>query len=130
MIVTDDRVAHFVGKAVNQIIYPPYTCIGVEQVGGGIVAGAVLNCFTGPDIQVTVAVTDKHAAGALTRHVGRYVFDQMKCERITVITEQPKVVAYACRLGGQIEGTLRNMFGKGRDGVLIGILRDDWKVRI
>jgi hypothetical protein len=46
---------------------------------------------------------------------------------MTVITEQPKVVEYAQRIGGVVEGALRNQFGAGRDGVLIGILRDEWK---
>lgn len=128
MIVTDDRVACFVGDRVGRAVYPPFTCLGVES-GGEIVAGAVFNCYTGPDIHATVAVSDRRAAGALTRHTGRYVFGQLRCERITVITEQPKVVEYARRLGAEVEGVLRNQFGKGRDGVILGILREDWKSR-
>lgn len=128
MIVSDERVARFVGETVGRSIYPPFTCIGVER-SGNIIAGAVFNCYTGPDIHVTVAIADSHAAGALTRHTGRYVFGQLQCERMTVITEQPKVTEYAERLGAKREGVLRNMFGAGRDGVLLGLLREDWKIR-
>lgn len=128
MIVTDERVARFVGEAVGRVIYPPYTCLGVER-GGEIVAGVVCNCYTGPDIHVTVAISDRRAAGALTRHTGRYVFGQLQCERITVITEQPEVIAYAERLGARVEGTLRNQFGAGRDGTQLGLLRADWSIR-
>lgn len=128
MITTDARVAEFVGARIGRTIYPPFTCLGVEK-SGAILAGAVFNCYTGPDIQATVAVDDRRAVGALTRHSGRYAFGQLQCERITVITEQPKVVEYAERLGGTIEGTMRNLFGRGRDGVVIGILREDWKVK-
>lgn len=125
MIISGEAAARFVGERVGQIIYPPFTAIGIER-DGEIVAGAVFNCYTGTDIHVTVAIDDRRAAGALTRQTGRYVFDQLKCERITVITEKPKVVSYAERLGAVREGVLRNQFGKGRDGYLLGLLREDW----
>ena len=59
--------------------------------------------------------------------VGHYVFSKLNCQRITVITEQPKVVRIAERLGGNVEGLLRNQFGEGRDGYIVGILRNEWK---
>ena len=46
---------------------------------------------------------------------------------MTVLTEQTRIVRIAERLGGQVEGLMRNHFGKGRDGFLVGILKDDWK---
>lgn len=127
MIVTDERVARYVGKRCNTIIYPPFTCMGIER-DGEIVAGCVFNCFTGNDVAVTVA----GKRGAFTRQfikaVGQYVFKGMGCLRLSITTEQPLVIDIATRLGAIVEGRKRNHFGKGRDGFILGILREDWKM--
>lgn len=123
MIVVGERVARFVGERCNRIIYPPFTAMGIER-NDQITAGAVFNCYTGNDIEVTVA------GGPFTRGfisaVGNYVFEQIGCLRMSITTEQPKVIEIAHRLGAQTEGLKRNHFGKGRDGTVLGILREDW----
>lgn len=125
MIVTDGRVARFVAQACGTTIVPPFTMMGIER-DGEIVAGVVFNGFTRHDIAVTVA-GGPFALGFI-RAVGRYVFEQLGCLRITIVTEQEKVIDIARRLGAQTEGRLRDHFGKDRDGIVLGILRDDWKV--
>ena len=124
MIVTDERVARFVGERCGTIIYPPYTCMGIEREGK-VTAGVVFNSFTGNDVAVTVA------GGPFNRGfivaVGKYVFERLGCLRVSITTGQPKVIRIVHRLGGQTEGTKRNHFGKGRDGTVLGILREDWK---
>lgn len=124
MIVTDARVARFVGERCETIIYPPFTCMGIER-DGKIVAGVIFNCFTGHDVAVTVA------GGPFTRSfinaVGKYVFEQLGCLRLSITTEQPKVIAIATRLNAQTEGCKRNHFGIGRHGIVLGILKQDWK---
>jgi hypothetical protein len=124
-IVDDERVPRFVGERVGRIIVPPYTAMGLDK-DGEIIGGAVFNGFTRADIEVTIA-------GRFTRgfivQVGRYVFGQLGCLRISITTEQTEVVRIAERLGGQIEGMKRNCFGPGRDGFLLGILKDEWRYR-
>lgn len=124
-VVTDDRVARFVGERCDTIICPPYTAMGIER-DDVIVAGVVFNGFNRHDIEVTVA------GGPFTRGfiraVGRYVFTKLGCLRISITTEQQKVIEFAQRLGAQTEGRKRDHFGKGRDGIVLGILRDDWRV--
>ena len=97
--------------------------MGLEK-DGEIIGGVVFNGFTRDDIEVTIA-------GRFTRGfiqaVGRYVFDQLAVQRLSITTEQPLVVRIAERLGGQIEGMKRNCFGPGRDGFLLGILKDEWR---
>lgn len=123
MIVTVEEVARFVSRALGFGLYPPYTAMGIER-DGRIVAGVLFNCFEGADVHVTIAGTGW--TPGFVRAVGAYVYDQMGCERMTCTTEQAEVVDYALRLGGQVEGRLRNHFGKGRDGIVIGILRDEF----
>lgn len=124
MIVTDDRVAAFVAKACGVVVNPPYTLMGIER-GGEIVAGVVFNMWTGPDIHLTVA-GHGWTRGVLA-DIGQYVFGQLECERMTFITEQPKVVRLAERLGGRVEGVMRNQFGRDRPGFLVGVLKSDWR---
>lgn len=125
MIVTDARVAEYVGQKVDRLIYPPWTAMGLEH-NGRIVCGAVFNCFTGYDCHLTIAAE----RGAITRNflkeMGRYVGELMGCGRITLMTEQPEVIDIAMRLGAQIEGRIRNHFGPGRDAILLGILKEEW----
>lgn len=124
MIATDERVARFVSGALGFWLCPPYTVMGIER-DGTIVAGVIFHCFEGPAVHVTLAGSGW--TRGFIEEVRRYVFDQLGCERITVTSEQSTVIAYALRLGGQIEGKLRNQFGRGRDGVIVGILRDEWR---
>ena len=126
MIVTDDRVARFIGERVGAIIYPPFTCMGIER-DGEIVAGAVFNCFTGHDVEVTVA---GHGwTRGFFRAVGDYVFGQLGCVRMQVTTEQETIARVSERMGGKREGMLRNKFGRGRDGIVLGVLDTEYKFR-
>lgn len=124
MIVSNDRVAAFVAKTCGRQIVPPYTAVGIER-DGEIVSGAVFNHWTGHDIHVTVAGS-VWTRGILA-DVGAYVFGKMGCGRMTIVTEQPKVVRLAEKLGGQVEGLMRDHFGKDRPGYVVGVLKDDYK---
>jgi RimJ/RimL family protein N-acetyltransferase len=123
VIVTDERVARFVGEKCETIICPPFTAMGIER-DGQITAGVVFNNFTKHDIEVTVA--GGPFSRAFISAVGKYVFEQIGCLRITITTEKPEVIRIAQRLGAQTEGLKRNRFGKGRDATILGILREDW----
>lgn len=123
MIITGDTVAKFVGDRCRTIIYPPFTAMGLER-NGEVSAGVVFNCYTGNDISVTVAGGPFNRA--FISAVGRYVFEQIGCLRMSITTEKSEVIEIAKRLGAQTEGLKRNHFGKGRDGTILGILREDW----
>lgn len=122
-IVTDERVAVFLAKALGINVVPPYTVVGTEK-DGEIINGVLINHFTGHDCHVSIA--GRGWTKQIIRGVGEYVFDQLLCLRMTVLTEQPHVVRIAERLGGQVEGLLRNHFGEGRDAFVVGILNKDW----
>lgn len=124
MIVTDERVALFVAQQIKRPINPPYTAMGIER-DGDLIAGVIFNNWTISDIHMTAA--GRGWSRGFIAGVGEYVFGQLKCQRITVVTEQPAVVRLAERLGGKVEGMPRNQFGPGRNGFLVGILAQDWK---
>lgn len=127
IVANDPRVIEYVGERNGTRFYPPYTSFGIEHEGE-IIAGVVFNCFTGPDIAVTIAGERGAFTRAFIERVGKYVFDELGCLRISITTEQPKIIDFAIRLGAQTEGRKRNLFGKDRDGTVLGLLRENWKV--
>lgn len=126
MIVADERVAIWVSKKLNFGLCPPWTCMGIEK-DGEIIGGAIFNMFEGVDLHVSVA--GKGFTRSFLEEVGKYVYGQLGYERMTIVTEQESVVNIAKRLGGKVEGCLRSHFGRGRDGVIIGILKDEYRYR-
>ena len=126
MIIIGGRVIEYVSSKIGRDIIPPCTAIGREK-DGLIVAGVVFNIYTGPDIEVTVAAEQGEVTRGLVAACGRYVFDQLGCLRASITTEQSHVIDLATRLGAQTEGRKRNAFGLGRDAILLGILKEDWK---
>lgn len=124
MIVTDNRVAEFVSRKLGFGLCPPYTCAGIER-DGEIIAGVILNCWEGADIQATAAGTGWTLG--FMRALGEYVYGQLGCERMTFVTEQESVGRLAEKLGAKYEGTLRSHFGRGKDGLVYGVLRDEYR---
>jgi RimJ/RimL family protein N-acetyltransferase len=57
------------------------------------------------------------------------VYDQLGCVRAQFTTEQESVARLAERLGGRREGVLRDKFGRGRDGIVIGVLEQEYRFR-
>lgn len=127
--VDHSGVAKFVGLRTGTTFHAPFSCLGTER-DGPVIAGAVFNCWSPNDVQLSIAAEP----GALTRHflrrVGERVTVVLGCTRATIETEQPHVIDIALRLGGKIEAIKRNAYGKGRDGTVIGILKDEWFLRL
>lgn len=125
MIVSNDAVAKFVSEELNFGLCPPYVAIGTER-NGEIVNGVLLNHFEGSDVHISAAGTGWNKA--ILRAVGCYAYGMLGCERMTMITASEDVARYAERLGGKREGVLRNHFGPECDGLIVGILRDEFIV--
>lgn len=117
-------MARFVSQALGVSITPPYTTMGLER-GGVLVGGVIFHCFEGANVHFTAA--GKGWTRAFLEAVGDYVFRQLGCLRMTATTEQESVARLAQRLGGKVEGVMRDQFGEGRDGIVVGILRREWK---
>lgn len=100
--------------------------MGLEQ-GGQIIAAMLFNVYIGLDIHVTIA--GSRWTRRLLREMGQYLFDILKVERFTAITEQQNVVDIVERVGGKREGILRNHFGLNRNGIVIGVLKNEYRYR-
>lgn len=123
-IVRDARVAEFVGGVIGVTFHPPLTCMGIEK-NGSVIGGFVFNIFEACDVHVSAAGSG--ATKGFFAEVGHYVYTVLGCERMTIITEQVKVVRLAERLGGKVEGCLRGHFGPDRDAFIVGILKHEYK---
>lgn len=123
-IVTDDRVARFVSERLGAQFCPPFTCMGIET-DGAVTAGVIFNQFEGPNVHVTAAGSGWSVA--FMRALGRYIYEQLGCLRMTLTTESEEVAGYALRLGGEVEGRMTDYYGDGRDGIIVGVLRKRWK---
>ncbi len=128
MIVSGNVVADYVADRLGSAIYPPFTALGLER-RGKIVAGIVFNCWTGPDAQLSIAAEPGCITKRFLRRVGAYLTNELGCIRATIETEHPHVVEMALRMGGKIEGVKRDLYGEGRDGTVIGVLKKDWFLR-
>jgi len=123
-VVTDERVARFVGEKLNFGVFPPWTAMGIEK-DGEIIGGVIFNCFEGNDLQVTVA--GRGFGKNFLQNVGDYVYNQLGYGRMTIKTEQESVVKLAERLGGKIEGMLRAHFRNGNSAWIVGILKEEYR---
>lgn len=124
MIVTDERVARFVSEKTAKAFCPPYTVVGWEEEGK-ITCGFLFNVFEGSDCHVSVA--GNKFPRALMKAIGDYAFNQLKLNRCTVITEQEHVLDLCNRVGGVREGILRGHFGEGKDAVIVGVLKSEYR---
>lgn len=127
MIMTGHQVGEWIAAKVGKPAIPPYEAIGYAR-DGSIIGGALFNHYTGDDVHVTVAGEPRAWSRPFLRELAAYAFGQLKCARVTIITEKPEVLDLALRLGGQVEGRIRDKFGPGRNAALVGILASDWRI--
>ena len=124
MKISEEQVIRFVSEKLGVGLVPPFTAMGIEH-DGRVIGGVVFNCFTGANVEVTAA---GHGwTRKFLRQVGEYVFDQIGCARMTFTTEQEDVARLAERLGGKREGEMRDFYGLGRNGLIIGILESEYR---
>ena len=126
-IVTGDHVVQWAAVRLGVGLSCP--CIHWGHEIDGVLRGVVIfNGYSGPDIEVTVAGEPAAWTRRFLRHIARYVFDDLGCCRVTIRTEKRDVAGLVLRLGGRVEGHMRDFYGRGRDAIALGILRDEWRL--
>jgi RimJ/RimL family protein N-acetyltransferase len=123
----DACAAEFIENALGTRACPPFG--GIIVVENGIVKGAVILNNYHENLSVDITVAGWNAFGIReVREVARYIFRQLKCKRITAVTEESNFRAIRAlkSLGFKQEGVMRERFENG-DGLLFGITRDEQK---
>lgn len=113
----DQIVAEFVATGLGRKIHPPYTAMGWVAVDGSgnwkLVSGAVFNDYHGASIEISYY-------GKITRQTCRdiynYVFDQLKCLRLTARTKHSNATVRQMlpQHGWVFEGTLKRFYGSAK----------------
>lgn len=122
IISTDNALLlPWLSAKLGKPVLDPAQAIGL-LIDGSPRAVFVFNCFTGDDAELSAAIEPGTAlTPAFLRRIVRYAFDELKVARISFTTENHAVVALVQRFGGVREGVKRHAFGRGRDGVLLGL---------
>lgn len=127
-----DRVAEWVASRIRDMGAPPtrdYEAIGVLK-GGELIGGVIYSEYReiAPghhDMRMHCAGEPGWLTRASLRALFGYPFNQLGCCRVTATVNRSNKRALDMnrRLGFCIEGCIRDGYGPGRDGLLLGMLR-------
>lgn len=112
-----EEIAAYLERRLNTTLTPPFLTIGIEE-NGEIVGGWLFNDYNGSNIEISVAL-DRPLTRGMIRAVHHYVFQQLKCRRVTARCRESneKSATLIRRLGFRNEG--RQPFYYGDDAALI-----------
>jgi RimJ/RimL family protein N-acetyltransferase len=122
----DDALARWAGARLGISDFSPCVAIGVLHAGG-IAAAAIYNNYRPPNIEITFATaTPTWATKGAIRAMLRYPFVQLRCTRLTAITQAQNSPArqFLVRLGFRQEGYHPNSLPTG-DAVSYGLLASE-----
>ena len=122
----DQTLARWAGDRLDIADFSPCTAIGVAR-GDEIVAVAIYNNYRPPNIEITfVTASPTWASKGAIRAMLRYPFVQLRCARLTAVTQADNTGArgFLVRLGFRQEGYHREALRTG-DAVSYGLLAKD-----
>ena len=117
---------------VLEVKFVPEECrwIGSVTEDMHIMGVVVYSRWTAHNCEMSVAsVTPKFMTRAFLKKVFRYPFIELGLCRVTAVVEENNIKALKMNhgLGFKDEGILRNWYGEGRNGVVMGMLKDECK---
>ena len=130
----DAQIAKWVVKRIPGMeigeAFGPYTAIGVAAEDGYPLAGFIYHRFRGFDVEISgAAQSPKWAQRGVVHALLHYPFEQMGCERVTMLTaRRNKRLGKLLRfLGFTQEGTHPKAYDGHWDALSWGMIRDDWR---
>jgi RimJ/RimL family protein N-acetyltransferase len=111
------EIVAYLQERLETVLHPPFTTIGIDE-GGRIVGGWLFNDYNGHNVEISVAL-DRPLTRGMIRAVQNYVFEQLKCRRVTARCREKneKSAKLIRRLGFHHEG--RQPFYYGDDAAVI-----------
>lgn len=136
MIVVQDvpEVAAYVERSLGMKLSEPRIVLGFIRDDGRPMAAAVLNDYTGSNIEVTIVAEPRGVTLELLSYLGRYIFKQLGCRRLTVRTKKrnrhARRILHNPRHRFQFECVARDYFPDD-DAVVFRLLKNDcpWGIR-
>jgi RimJ/RimL family protein N-acetyltransferase len=127
MIVVGQRdlVAAWVASKIKDMREPPqkdFEAVGVAR-DGRLIGGVIYVEYR----EVAPGEHDIRMHCATLRAFFQYPFEQLRCCRVTgvVARANKRALDLNRRLGFKIEGCIRDGYGTGKDGLLMGMLKDE-----
>ena len=119
-------------NAVLEVNFLPEECrwIGSVTEDMQIMGVVVYSRWTKHNCEMSAAsVTPRFMTRAFLREVFGYPLNELGMARVTAVVEADnhKALNMNRGLGFKDEGILRNWYGEGRDGVVMGMLKDECK---
>ena len=117
ILITSDgtenkHIAEGVGRKLGVRIFPPYFAIGFATDDKRPMAAAVFNEFNGSNIELTIWAEKGKITKGIIQTIANYVFNQLKCRRLTVRTKKRNkaVLKLALRCGFTYEHVVSRYF--------------------
>ena len=105
-------IADGVGKKLGVKIFPPYFAIGFATDDKRPMVAAIFNEFNGSNIELTIWAEKGKITKGILQTIANYVFNQLKCRRLTVRTKKRNkaVLKLALRYGFIYEHVVSRYF--------------------
>ena len=103
-----------------------FTAMGFLNDEGELTGAAIFTDYTRSSIELHI-IGDRLLTRANLKHIARYVFEQLSCNRLTVKLERKDehLAKYLTRIGFEYEATLKAYYGlsEDRDALVYRIMR-------
>lgn len=128
IVVTEnpEGIANFVAQKLKITFWPPYLALGFVADNHRPMCAVVFNEYNGSNIEMTIYADKGGITRGVIRYISQYVFNQLKCRRLTVRTKKRNkfVLKLAPRVGFTYEHVASRYFPDD-DAVVFRMYRED-----
>ena len=130
IVISDNQegLKLFLEQKLKIKFWPPYFALGFATNEKKPICVVLFNEYNGANIELTIYADRGMVTRTVIRYLAEYVFNQLKCRRLTVRTKKrnKSVLKLAPRLGFKYENVVSRYFPDD-DAVVFRMLREDCK---